>query len=372
MPIEVAGLATDAPSAPNLQATLALADLGVQVSAPVLDGADSVGLQKLERLSIDQLPQPPLGFAFGDHAFEVGIATMAGGPPVTSLAAPLSLTVGLNATELGRVGGDVHRAQLALRNGSTWLGLGCTADETQLSLTCSAPTAGQFAVVMAPPVGAVSDWDVAGGHAFKQANGFGGAGDVGYSVTDDADAAFWSEFQQWGGVDRVGYPITNRFAYRGFLTQAFQKLVLQWRPELGHAVPVNVLDDLDQQGSDAWLSASRAVPRPSLTSGDADQAWEAVANRHIALLDGYPTLQAFYAAQDDAVERFGLPVGVDADGSVVSVRLQRATLQLWKSDTPWASAGSVVVGNGGDLAKEAGLWPVDAMTPISVAAPPGG
>ena len=59
-------------------------------------------------------------------------------------------------------------------------------------------------------------------------------------------------------------------------------------------------------------------------------------------------------------------------GSVVSVRLQRATLQLWKSDTPWASAGSVVVGNGGDLAKEAGLWPVDAMTPISVVAPPGG
>ena len=157
----------------------------------------------------------------------------------------------------------------------------------------------------------------------SSANGFGGAGDVGYSVTDDADAAFWSEFQQWGGVDRVGYPITNRFAYRGFLTQAFQKLVLQWRPELGHAVPVNVLDDLDQQGSDAWLSASRAVPRPSLTSGDADQAWEAVANRHIALLDGYATLQAFYAAQDDAVERFGLPVGVDDYGSVVSVRLQR-------------------------------------------------
>jgi hypothetical protein len=109
-----------------------------------------------------------------------------------------------------------------------------------------------------------------------------------------------------------------------------------------------------------------------LTSGDADQAWEAVANRHIALLDGYATLQAFYAAQDDAIERYGLPVGVDDYGSVVSVRLQRATLQLWKSDTPWASAGSVVVGNGGDLAKEAGLWPVDAMTPISVVAPPGG
>jgi hypothetical protein len=349
-----------------------LADLGVQVSAPVLDGADTVGLQKLERLSIDQLPQPPPGFAFGDHAFEVGIATTAGSPPVTSLAAPLSLTVRLNSSELGRVGGDVHRAQLALRSGSSWLGLGCAADEAQPSLTCSAPAAGQFAVVMAPPVQALLDWDVAGGHVFKQANGFGGAGDAGYQVTDDADAAFSSEFQRWGGVDQVGYPITNRFAYRGFLTQAFQKLVLQWRPELGHAVPVNVLDDLDQQGSSAWLNAVREVPRPLPTGVDEDQAWDAIVSRHRALLDAYPTLQAFYAAQDDAVERFGLPVGVDDYGSVVSVRLQRATLQLWKSDTPWASAGSVVVGNGGDLAKEAGMWPVDAMTPISVVAPPGG
>jgi outer membrane protein assembly factor BamB len=370
-PIEVAGPTMGGPDAANLQAVLALTDLGVQVSAPVLDAADAVGLQKLEPLSIDQLPQPPLGFAFGDQAFEVVVASVAGGPPVTSLAAPLSLTVRLNSTELSRVGGDMPRAQLAARNGSTWLGLGCAADAARLALSCSAPTAGQFAVLMAPPVGAVLDWDVPGGHVFKQANGFGGAGDLGYSVSDDSDAALWSEFQRWGGVDQVGYPITNRFTHRGFLTQAFQKLVLQWRPELGHAVPVNVFDDLDQQGSDAWLDASREVPRPSLTSGDADQAWDAVVSRHMALLDSYPTVAAFYAAQDEPVDRFGLPVGVSDDASVVSVRLQRATLQLWKIDVPWASAGSIVVGNAGDLAKEAGLWPPDATVPIDVAAPPG-
>ena len=72
-------------------------------------------------------------------------------PTIRLLAGNGASRLGLNATELGRVGGDAHRAQLALRNGSTWLGLGCTADETQLSLTCSAPTAGQFAVVIAPP-----------------------------------------------------------------------------------------------------------------------------------------------------------------------------------------------------------------------------
>jgi hypothetical protein len=171
-------------------------------------------------------------------------------------------------------------------------------------------------------------------------------------------------------VDQVGYPITNRFTHRGFLTQAFQKLALQWRPELGHAVPVNILDDLDQQGSNAWLSDNREVPRPSPTGDDVDQAWDAVVSRHMALLDSYPTLQAFYAAQTDAVDRLGLPVGVQDFGPVVSVRLQRATLQLWRIDTPWASAGSIIVGNGGDLAKEAGLWPLEATTPAGVAPPP--
>jgi hypothetical protein len=45
------------------------------------------------------------------------------------------------------------------------------------------------------------------------------------------------------------------------------------------------------------------------------------------------------------------------------VRFQRATVQLWKVDVPWASAGTIVLGNGSDLAKEAGLWPLDAVTP---------
>jgi len=44
---------------------------------------------------------------------------------------------------------------------------------------------------------------------------------------------------------------------------------------------------------------------------------------------------------------------------------QRATLQLWTEDQPWAAAGTVVVSNGGDIAKEAGLWPLDALAPES-------
>ena len=65
--------------------------------------------------------------------------------------------------------------------------------------------------------------------------------------------------------------------------------------------------------------------------------------------------------------RSGLPLAVHDYGALVSVRLQRATLQLWKTDMPWAAAGTVVVGNGGDVAKEAGLWPAEAT--VSTAAP---
>jgi hypothetical protein len=36
---------------------------------------------------------------------------------------------------------------------------------------------------------------------------------------------------------------------------------------------------------------------------------------------------------------------------------------LWKIDVPWASAGQVVVGNGADIAKDAGLWPTTAIAP---------
>jgi hypothetical protein len=56
-------------------------------------------------------------------------------------------------------------------------------------------------------------------------------------------------------------------------------------------------------------------------------------------------------------------VSVSDDGPFVAIRLQRATLQLWQQDVPWARAGQVVVGNRGDIAKEAGLWPLEAAVP---------
>jgi hypothetical protein len=169
--------------------------------------------------------------------------------------------------------------------------------------------------------------------------------------------------ERLGGVEHVGYPISGRFVFRGFLTQAFQKLVLQWRPELGRVVPVNVFDELNQRGSDPWLATNRQTPYALDTSADVGLAWDQVVARHVALLDAYPALRAVFDASPDAVERLGLPLAVQDYGALVTVRLQRATLQQWETDTPWAAAGTVVVGNGGDVAREAGLWPADATLP---------
>ena len=43
-------------------------------------------------------------------------------------------------------------------------------------------------------------------------------------------------------------------------------------------------------------------------------------------------------------------------GPLYAIRTQRAVLQQWKEDTPWAKAGQVVIANGGDVAREAGLF----------------
>jgi hypothetical protein len=168
-------------------------------------------------------------------------------------------------------------------------------------------------------------------------------------------------------VHRLGYPITSRFEHKGFPTQAFQKMALQWRSDLNQAVPINIYDDLNQQGADAWLDVMRQVPPAPDTSADAGLPFDEVVRRHVALLDATPILAEFYASTPDALETLGLPLAVKSYGPVVSVRLQRATLQLWTVDTPFAAAGSVVIDNAADVAKELGLWPTSGT---AAGAPP--
>jgi hypothetical protein len=212
------------------------------------------------------------------------------------------------------------------------------------------------------PLPSNSDWDaIGGGHFYTQTNG--GQTGKGYRVADDGTARFWSEFKRLGGVDGLGYPASRRFTWDGFVVQVFQKAILQWRPEVGQAYFVNVLDRLSAAGKDDWLFGARMTPRPLDPAPDTGLAWPQVVARHQALLDRDAAIKAVYFADPDPIARFGLPMSAEDMGPAFVVRCQRAVFQRWKSDQPWAKAGQVTVANGGDLAKEAEILPAEALAP---------
>lgn len=190
-----------------------------------------------------------------------------------------------------------------------------------------------------------------------------GGGRGGYPVCDDADARFRSAFDRWG-LQRIGYPISQRYVRDGFLTQAFQKAIMQWRPESGTVSLVNIFDDLHVDGYDRQLVERRQTPYPLPADWDGNRSWAETVRARQALLDARPALQRAYFASDDPLTFFGLPTSAVQDmGNHFAVRLQRAVLQEWKEPVPWARAGEVTIANGGDIAKELGGLPVAALAP---------
>ena len=210
---------------------------------------------------------------------------------------------------------------------------------------------------------AAADFDIPGGHFFTQT---GGGGDVGFAVVDDGGARFWTEFQRLGGVAIVGYPLSQRFAWDGFTVQVMQKGVLQWRPEVGRAYFVNVFDRLSEAGKDDWLLTVRSTPKPLDAGFDAGRSWNEIVAARQALLDANPAMRSAYRAVPDPLNLYGLPTSPVVDnGNHYAIRLQRAVIQQWKVAVPWAKVGEVTVANGGEIGKETGVFPADALRPVA-------
>ena len=201
------------------------------------------------------------------------------------------------------------------------------------------------------------------GHFYKQANGQGGRGETGYAIANADDIPFWDEYRRLGGPNVLGYPVSRRFVWDGFVVQAMQKVVFQWRPESKTVAFVNVLDRMHDLGRDGWLQAFRQTPPPFDTAPDTGLTWEEVKRRHWAFLDASPAIKARYWADSAPLDHFGLPMSYADVGNAFVVRAQRAAFQYWKEDVPWARKGEVTIANAGDLAKEAGLFPALAVTP---------
>src|SRR5262249_36846088 len=106
------------------------------------------------------------------------------------------------------------------------------------------------------------------------------------------------------------------------------------------------------------------TPKPLDNAADAGLAWDKVVARHVALLEKAPqALKERFLSDPEWMDHYGLPVATQDYSNSFVVRAQRATFQFWKEDVPWAGKGRVNVANGGDLAKEAGLYPWLAATP---------
>ncbi len=185
----------------------------------------------------------------------------------------------------------------------------------------------------------------------------------GYAVVDDARARIWSGYRDLGGVEALGYPISRRFTQDGFIVQATQRAILQWSEQDGALRVTNLLDRLAAEGFDSVLASRWQVP-PMVRFDESGLPWTDIVAGRLALLGQENSLRAYYSAVEDPLTRFGLPTSPPTDrGSHVALRTQRAFLQLWRVDTPWARAGEVTAGLAGTIAAEVGLVPAEARIP---------
>src|SRR5439155_15651738 len=136
-------------------------------------------------------------------------------------------------------------------------------------------------------------------------------------------------------------------------------------PAVGRVAFVNVFDQLHDVGKDDWLAQQRMTPNP-IQLNERGFTFEQIRTGRLALLKSNKAIEARYLDSPDPLLFFGLPTSAPEDmGNAVVVRFQRVVMQQWKIDVPWAKAGEVVLANGGDVAKAAGILPADAIVPVS-------
>ncbi len=199
------------------------------------------------------------------------------------------------------------------------------------------------------------------GQFFTQTNGRDpGATPLGFGVRDTTDGpALFTEFERFGGVDILGYPIAQQTTYKGFAIQITQRAVLQWVPNTagtdGQAVRLNVMDELASSGYDDYLYTQLQVPKTFSNEEDEGLSFEEVQKRHLKFLDDNLLTKRAYLETPDAISEYGLPTGYEEFGDVYVVRTQRAVIQLWKVSRPWAQAGEVTIMGAGELLKDISL-----------------
>lgn len=228
-----------------------------------------------------------------------------------------------------------------------------------------------FSLIVAPLPSVASadrgpDFSVPGGHFYTQTNGTSrGVQGGGYTISDADNVPFWTFFTQNGGIDVLGYPISRRFIWDGYVCQATQRAVLQWSPATKQVQLANIFDYLSQAGKDEWLLAARLAPKPQWTPHETpSMPFLVLAHHRFSWLYADPAIFHRYFDTPNYYGIYGLPTSPVVDlGPYYAERFQRVVVYHWKSAVPWADDRGTSVGLAGDLLKEVGLIPPSAIQP---------
>ncbi|HLH74335.1 MAG TPA: RlpA-like double-psi beta-barrel domain-containing protein [Chloroflexota bacterium] len=211
---------------------------------------------------------------------------------------------------------------------------------------------------------APADYPIPGGHFYSQANGTSqGPDGGGYALTNEGGIPFWTFYSQHGGVEQFGYPISRRFVWGGRVSQATQRAVLQWNPATNQVELANIFDYLSQIGKDDWLFASHLAPRSEKSPYEVQPlSFLSLAHYRFLWLRADPSFFQRYFDTPDYYAVYGLPTSSIQDfGSYTAIRFQRVVMYHWKSPVSWADSRGVSIGLAGDLFKDLGFVPSDAL-----------
>lgn len=214
------------------------------------------------------------------------------------------------------------------------------------------------------------DYAVAGGWFYSQ--GGNGTG-LGFSVVDNDSSDMWTGFNRRGGVPTLGYPITQPFHYKGFLTQAFQHAILRWDPVKKDVSFVNTLDELSGLGHDDYLLSHWQIPAHKIIDYGSeldpnnDLEFEKIKSIHLDIIKGDMRLASMFDESKSWLDLYGLPVAYSEMEGIRTLRTQRAVVRI--REFGQRADGSVEVDvlldilETGYLAKDAGMFPDYAIEP---------
>jgi len=181
----------------------------------------------------------------------------------------------------------------------------------------------------------------------------------GYSVENKGGIPFLTEYQRFGGVANLGYPISQRFMLDGFVVQATANVVMQWHPSDKKVYFLNLLQVLHDRGDDAWLLKRAGIPPTQATpASEQGQTFDQIARARLTTLKQQnAAIWGLYQRTPDALALFGLPTsGAYNAGGAIVVRFQRAVIQQWMHTTAYAQKGQVTIADTAYLAMQSNVF----------------